>query len=283
MRLIDFFNTFACWVATQILKHKNIEDRVKELKRFMRMAIELRRLNNFNGCQEVLAGLNDSSIYRLRVSWMKVEKEEKLMQDFEVVKASLSPDRSWVNYRGILKEIQPPCIPYLGVYLTDLTFIEDGNPNYLPTVDHRTDIINFEKCRKQALVIGNILLYQQDAYNFQRVDVIYDMFAKGLVVIDDKEALHKLSRQVESAEMVEEAKRRALKKNERDQRKKAELNASSGRINRAPSTTSPAGSPSMASRDPSRYNSMTSRDPSRQNLTGSASPSRAPNQSDTRK
>jgi len=188
----------------------------------MRVAIELRRLNNFNGTQEILAGLSDSSIFRLRATWLKVEKDERLMQEFDEVKKALSPDKSWVIYRGILKEIQPPCIPYLGVYLTDLTFIEDGNSNYLQTTDSRSDIINFEKCRKQALVIGNILLYQQDSYNFERVDVIYDMFNKGLSIIEDKDALHKMSRTIEPPEMVEEAKRKAAKKAEKEAKKKAE-------------------------------------------------------------
>jgi len=215
MKLIDFFNQFSAWVATHIMKQTKIDDRCREVKRFMRLAVELRKLNNFNGCQEVLAGLNDSSVIRLKATWFKALKDLKLAEEFEELRLLLSPDKNWVRYRALLKEIQPPCIPYLGTYLTDLTFIEDGNPNYLATTDHRKDIINFEKCRKQAVVIGNILLYQNDMYNFEKVDAIYDHFARGLVYMDNKDTLHRLSRQIEPPEMVEEARRKAAKKSEK--------------------------------------------------------------------
>lgn len=44
--------------------------------------------------------------------------------------------------REALHRCDPPCIPYLGMYLTDLSFIEEGTPNF-------TDdgLLNFSKMR----------------------------------------------------------------------------------------------------------------------------------------
>ncbi|KAJ1655371.1 Ras guanine nucleotide exchange factor bud5 [Coemansia sp. RSA 25] len=42
----------------------------------------------------------------------------------------MDPDHNYANYRAILRRSQPPLLPFLGLYLTDLTFLEDGNPTY---------------------------------------------------------------------------------------------------------------------------------------------------------
>ena len=39
-----------------------------------------------------------------------------------------------------LLEEDLPCVPYIGIYLSDLTFIEDGNPEFLDE-----NLINFQK------------------------------------------------------------------------------------------------------------------------------------------
>jgi hypothetical protein len=62
--------------------------------------------------------------------------------------------------RNELKLCTPPILPYIGLYLTDLTFIEDANKNIL------NDKINFSKCRKLAKVIREIQTYQQKSYDF---------------------------------------------------------------------------------------------------------------------
>jgi len=57
-----------------------------------------------------------------------------------------------------LHTVNPPCLPYLGMYQTDLTFIEDGNPDFLK------DLINFRKRTLISDVIAEIQLYQQIPY-----------------------------------------------------------------------------------------------------------------------
>jgi son of sevenless-like protein len=73
-------------------------------------------------------------------------------------------------------------IPYLGVYLTDLTFIEDGNKDFI-----NDSLINFDKRRKIAQVIMEIQQYQATPYCLEEVPALRD-FLLNLETFDENEA-----------------------------------------------------------------------------------------------
>ena len=86
----------------------------------------------------------------------------------------------------------------LGLYLTDLTFIEDGHPDELATEDESIKMVNFLKCRQLAVVIREIQQFQQCAYAFEKVDVVYD-YLQSLVTLSEEE-LFELSLEQEPRE-----------------------------------------------------------------------------------
>ena len=78
------------------------------------------------------------------------------------------------------------------MYLTDLTFIEDGHPDFL---EGTNKYINFIKCRQMAVVIQDIQQYQQKCYSFHQVPIIYEYLNKLEHL--DEEALYQISLEVE--------------------------------------------------------------------------------------
>ena len=50
--------------------------------------------------------------------------------------------------RDAINRCDPPSIPYVGMYLTDLSFIEGGTPNYSPD-----GLLNFSKMRMVSICV----------------------------------------------------------------------------------------------------------------------------------
>jgi hypothetical protein len=98
----------------------------------------------------------------MKKSWETVGKDS-----FLVLK-SLSDlmDKAFKTYRVRLASATPPCVPYIGLWLTDLTFLDDGNPEFVE------GLVNFKKMRKLADTIMLIQQYQNDWYCLAPVEAI---------------------------------------------------------------------------------------------------------------
>jgi hypothetical protein len=86
----------------------------------------------------------------------------------------VSPKMQYSNYRKALKIMKLPALPFLGVFLTDLTFLDLGNPDFLPDNHY----INMEKRRKVYNLILEIQKYQKEPYELQVVPQILGFLAK---------------------------------------------------------------------------------------------------------
>lgn len=161
--MIKRFNLVSAWVATEIIKSEKLSERMIKVKKFLYIARYCRDIGNFNGVMEILAGLQNSAVHRLRKTWDKVLSKSKYSDLYNSLLSLMSNNSNFKEYRAALHSVHPPCIPYLGVFLTDLTFIEDGTKD---TLNNRDDLIHFEKRRKVSVVIRDIQQYQQTPYHF---------------------------------------------------------------------------------------------------------------------
>lgn len=180
--MIKRFNDVSSWVTTEIVNQtENLKNRIAMIEKFIQIAQQFLELNNFNGVMEVLAGLQSAAVHRLKKTWAGVKRKSN--DKFDEFKTLMSNRGSYKNFRHMLHNVDPPCIPYLGVYLTDLTFIEDGNPNTL----NESGLINFSKRRKIASVIRDIQQFQQTHYSLEVVAPLKD-FSLNLQVLSEDEA-----------------------------------------------------------------------------------------------
>eukprot|EP01094_Clydonella_sp_ATCC50884_P017153 TRINITY_DN2930_c0_g1_i4.p1 TRINITY_DN2930_c0_g1~~TRINITY_DN2930_c0_g1_i4.p1 ORF type:complete len:663 (-),score=176.22 TRINITY_DN2930_c0_g1_i4:230-2110(-) len=194
LKFISRFNNLSTWVATSIIKVPKVKARTKLMARMIKIAEHLRALNNFNGCMAILSGLNQASVHRLR--WTRKELPPRSVQTLAELEETLSSNNAFKVYREVLASTNPPCIPYLGVYLTDLTFI-DENPNNL------NGLVNFFKRRLIYNVISRVQQYQDTFYNLQPVWQIQRLLLKLPTL--DEDTMHRLSlkREPRKAERAE--------------------------------------------------------------------------------
>lgn len=152
---INTSNRITGWVAEAILVQEDLKKRSAWIKQFVAIADRCRSLNNFSTMTAIVSGLNSAPVYRLRRTWDAVN--QKNVGTLEALNKVMQSSKNFSDYREMIHKLNPPCVPFLGVYLTDLTFIEDGNPDRLKG-DPR--LINFGKRQKTAEVIREIMIYQ---------------------------------------------------------------------------------------------------------------------------
>lgn len=65
----------------------------------------------------------------LRLKWTRERVPRESLAILHELESLMSMQGSFHVYREFLAKVSPPCVPYIGVCLSDLTFAEDGNPD----------------------------------------------------------------------------------------------------------------------------------------------------------
>ncbi|KAF2363517.1 Ras guanine-nucleotide exchange factors catalytic domain [Trinorchestia longiramus] len=183
------FNDMSRLVVSEVIRGLSVAYRVTVIEKWVAVADICRCLHNFNGVLQVCAAFQNSSVFRLKKTWEKVSKTTR--QTLDKLQSLVSSDGRFRSLRDALHRCDPPCIPYLGMYLTDLSFIEEGTPNF--TEDK---LLNFSKMRMIAHVIREIRHFQQTPYKIEHSPKVtnYLLDPTRLVTDDD---LYKQSLELE--------------------------------------------------------------------------------------
>jgi son of sevenless len=178
-KMISWFNLFSSHIAVMILQSPNLKDRVKTLSFVINLANEFKSINNINGIYEIISSLNLASVHRLKKTWELLPQKDKLL--YSDLSLYLSNDSNFKFIRDQISTCIPPLVPYLGIFLTDLTFIDEGNPDFV------NEKINFTKVKRVSKIIKNLNTYQQTPYDIKLHEGLQNYFDQLDVRLEDEE------------------------------------------------------------------------------------------------
>jgi len=151
---IAHFNYVSSWVSTMILLPPKAKNRAKMMEKIIGIARILKDMQNFSTLMAIVSAMNSAAIHRLHQTRHLVANSSgggrgnsnnggenwKVFQELEQL---MSNERSYSEYRAALKiaaanmpmssssqPSQMSCIPHLGIHLSDLFLISEGNKDF---------------------------------------------------------------------------------------------------------------------------------------------------------
>ncbi|KAJ5078514.1 guanine nucleotide exchange factor [Anaeramoeba ignava] len=179
IQMIQRFNLISDWVSTKILKTNNLSKRAKLLSRIIQIAASLRSFQNFNDLMAFLGGIQNSAVHRLSKTWNKLPQQiSQIYQELDDLTGAIGGSK---KLREAFEDGAPPLVPFLGLYLSDLTIIEEL-ANFLGN-----GLVNWAKKRRLFVTIKKIQYFQSFSYDFSYQTDIWDSLAKETIISSEDE------------------------------------------------------------------------------------------------
>ncbi|KZP33472.1 ras GEF [Athelia psychrophila] len=160
------------WVAESILNEPDIKKRTALVKFFIKVADRCASLSNYSTPRSILAALDSSTISRLAQTWLGLPQKNRIQ--LEGLRRLADHGRNYHEYRSRLRETAPPGVPFLGLYLTDVTFCREGNPNHRPApTNPDKKLLNFNKYHKLARIVQDMQRFQVP-YNLKAISEVQE-------------------------------------------------------------------------------------------------------------
>ncbi|XP_015827156.1 ras-specific guanine nucleotide-releasing factor RalGPS2 isoform X3 [Nothobranchius furzeri] len=122
------FNQTSFWVVREILHAQTLKIRAEVLSLYIRTAKKLCDMNNLHAVMAVVSALQSAPIFRLTKTWALLSRKDKAT--FDRLDYLMSKEDNYKRLRDFISsQSMVSCIPYLGMYLSDLTYIDSAYPS----------------------------------------------------------------------------------------------------------------------------------------------------------
>ncbi|XP_064206860.1 ral guanine nucleotide dissociation stimulator-like 2 isoform X2 [Anguilla rostrata] len=207
------FNRLANAVTASCLWNTGLrtQQRARLLEKWIRVAEECRARKNFSSLYAIVSALQSNSLHRLRRTWAETDREA--VRRYEELSDIFSEKDNYSHSRELLKEegtskfanldtkinhrrhvgtVVQGTVPYLGIFLTDLTMLDAAVKDRL-----ENGYINFDKRRREFEVLAQIKLLQSSCKNCSFIrDEAFQRWYHSVPTLSEEES-YRLSNQIE--------------------------------------------------------------------------------------
>ncbi|ELP86655.1 ras guanine nucleotide exchange factor, slime mold, putative [Entamoeba invadens IP1] len=168
----QMFNFISSFFVNLFLNTTVLEERIALAKKVLSIAIKAHAIKNYDLLYSLVGALGDSAVHRMKRT-MEAVNQDPLWGQFE--KLGMLFQKNYSGFRAEVKDIySTPCIPFIGTYLTDYTFLDDGNPDMVGekfNLDKKlrlyeciNNVVRFEDTKYDIVAIPQIICYINNYY-----------------------------------------------------------------------------------------------------------------------
>ncbi|KAM4600896.1 ral guanine nucleotide dissociation stimulator-like 2 isoform 2-T2 [Polymixia lowei] len=188
------------------------QQRARLLEKWINVAEECRARKNFSSLYAIVSALQSNPIHRLRRTWQETDREsvrkyeelsdifsekDNYSQSRELLKgegtSKFSNHDSRQNNRRLSGSSAMGTVPYLGIFLTDLTMLDTAVKDRL-----ENGYINFDKRRREFEVLAQIRLLQSSCKNCVFIaDEVFIRWYQSVPTLTEEDS-YRLSNEIEA-------------------------------------------------------------------------------------
>jgi son of sevenless len=196
---IALHDKVASWVKQSILWEEDVRSRADLVEFWIKVAEvscclcftdeqlseaivqKSRAMRNFTSTSAIVTALSSAVIQRLHLTWAYAKKTSHLDQLTQLN----DPAGSFAAYRQAQQATDTPCVPFIGMYLTDILHINDhyhdSSVKTGMSTDHTERLFSFVKRRKWSDTLDTILAHQKQRYVFLQDLMIIQLIEASLI------------------------------------------------------------------------------------------------------
>ena len=141
--LTDRFNKLSQYIQYTIVRESKVNESANVLASWINVMSQCRQLNYYHGLFAIDGALSAPPVLRLDKVWTKIGPQMNNL--YQSLSRICSPLKKFKNYKAALSECtkngRQNTFPYVGPWLTDMTFVKDGNPK--SKTEGNNELLNF--------------------------------------------------------------------------------------------------------------------------------------------